>query len=97
MELKLKPSVPLLLFVVGGLCFLLWLFRRHKILLVAGGIVWVAAYFYVLGDNYKRRTPIPTRGGLVTYQKDPSWFKAAYGFMTFLSFLAYSFYLYFSF
>jgi hypothetical protein len=85
MELKLKPSVPLLLFVVGGLCFLFWLFLlRHNILLVAGGIVWVAVYFYVLADNYKRRIPIPTRGGLVTYQKDPSWFKAAYGFMAFL-------------
>jgi hypothetical protein len=84
MELKLKPSVPLLLFIAGGFCFSFWFFLRHNILLVTGGIIWVAAYFDVLANNYKRRAPIHTRGGLVTYEKDPNWYKAVYGLMTFL-------------
>lgn len=84
MKLKVKLSVPLLLFIAGGFCFLLWFFLRHKILLAGGGITRVAAYSFVLADNYKTKTPIPTRGGLMTHDKNPHWYKAVYGFMAFL-------------
>jgi hypothetical protein len=84
MELKVKLSASLSLFVAGGLCLLFWLFLHHKVVLVAGGVLWVAAYLVALADSYKRRAPVPTRGGLVTYEKRPNWYKAVYGFMAFL-------------
>jgi hypothetical protein len=40
--------------------------------------------FFVLADNYKRKAPVYSRGGLVTHDKNPNWHKANYGFMTIL-------------
>jgi hypothetical protein len=83
---KVKPSAPLVLFITGGLSLLLWLFlhRKSTLLLVFGGITWVAAYFCVVAENYRRRAPVPTRGGLLRYEENPRLYRFVHGFMLFL-------------
>ena len=81
----MKPSAPLVLFIVGGLCLLLWLFLHQKstLLLVFGGVTWGAAYFCVVAENYRRRAPVHTRGGLLRYEKNPHLYRFVYGIMLF--------------
>lgn len=33
-----------------------------------GGLAWLLAYFLVLFDNFKRRLPVQTRGGVLRYE-----------------------------
>jgi hypothetical protein len=37
----------------------------------SGGLFWVTAYFLVLFDNFIRKEPIQTRGGLVKFEDGP--------------------------
>ena len=64
---------------------LLWLFLHQKstVLLVFGGVTWGAAYFCVVAENYRRRAPVPTRGGLLRYEKNPHLYRFVYGIMLF--------------
>jgi hypothetical protein len=84
--LRVKLSAPLALFIAGGLCLLLWFFLHEngKLFLVLGGVIWVGAYVCVLADNYRRRAPVHTRGGLLRYENNPQRYRLVYGFMLFL-------------
>lgn len=83
---KVKISIPLGLFIAGASCFLLLFLLPHasRPLLALGGVMWVAAYFGVLADNYKRKAPVPTRGGVLRYEEKPGTYRFVYGFMAFL-------------
>jgi hypothetical protein len=82
---KSERTVLLALLIMGGLCFLLWIFLRQKItpLLILAGVTWVAAHLCVLAYNYKRKAPVPTRGGWLTYEKNPLGYRLLYIFMVF--------------
>jgi uncharacterized protein RhaS with RHS repeats len=86
----MKTSIPLVLFLVGVLSFLLVFVLPHegRPLVVLGGVTWVAAYFCVLADNYKRRAPVHTRGGLLRYEEKPSTYRFVYGLLVFLGVLS---------
>lgn len=79
----MKISFPLGLFIAGASCFLLLFLLRHarRPLAVLGGVMWVAAYFGVLADNYKRKAPVHTRGGMLKYEEKPGTYRFVYGFM----------------
>lgn len=78
--LKVKIPAHLALFFAGALFFLFWFFhQRVRVPLVFGELSWGAAYFWVVADNWNRKAPAMTRGGLVKYEKDPRRFMFAYG------------------
>jgi len=70
---KVKLPIPLALFVLGACSFLLMLFAPSatKPLVLSGGLVWAGAYFWVVADNFKRKAPVHTRGGLLKYEDNP--------------------------
>jgi len=82
----LKISVSFVLFVAGACCFLLifLLPGGTKVLALSGGVIWDCVYFRVLADNYRKRAPLLTRRGIVTYEERPRTYKAVYGLMAFL-------------
>jgi hypothetical protein len=72
------------LFLSGLACFLLFLvlwflFHYHEYSLVLlGGTAWICAYCVVLTENYRKKTRVHTRGGWVTYEKNPYLYKWNY-------------------
>lgn len=82
----LKRSITFALFVVGVCCFLLifLLPDETRILVLSGSVFWECAFFRVLADNYKRRAPVPTRGGVLTYGEKPRAYNFAFGLMAFI-------------
>jgi hypothetical protein len=83
----MKRVLPLGLFLAGAASFLLVFLlpqRRQALLVVLGGVAWAAAYFCVLADNYKRRAPVHTLGGLLRYEEKPNAYRLLYGFLIFL-------------
>ncbi len=79
-----KMSVSLGLFIAGACCFLLIFFLPYQTwrpLTLVGATIWGAAYLSVLWDNYKKRAPVPTRGGKVTYEESPRMYNFHYVFL----------------
>jgi hypothetical protein len=78
--MKVKLSAPLTLFVLGGCSFLLMFFvpSATKLLVLLGGLSWGGAYFGVVADNFKRKAPVHTRGGLLKYEENPRGYMLAY-------------------
>jgi len=79
-----KISASLGLFIAGACCFLLIFFLPYQTwrpLILVGAIIWGSAYFSVLWDNYKRRAPAETRGGIVTYEGSPRMYNFQYVFL----------------
>ena len=72
------------LFLVGLACFaaflLLWFrfHRREYSLALLGGTGCFCAYCLVLATNYRKRTRVHTRGGWVSYEKNPHLYKWNY-------------------
>jgi hypothetical protein len=72
------------LFLVGLACFMLflvlwYLFHRYEYLLaLLGGTAWVCAYCIVLTENYRKKARVHTRGGWVSYEKNPYLYKWNY-------------------
>jgi hypothetical protein len=81
-----KISVSQGLFVAGICCFLLvFLFPEAKRpLVLAGGAICDVVFFRVLADNYRKRAPILTTGGILQLEKRPRTYKFVYGLMAFL-------------
>jgi hypothetical protein len=82
----MKISVPLGLFITGAACFsMLFLFPHvGRRLVVLGGVMWASAYFWVLADNFRRRAPLWTRGGMLKYEEKPRTYRFVYSLMLFL-------------
>ena len=84
--LKIKISISFGLFIAGACCFILIFLLRDetRILVFLGSALWDSAFLGVLADNYKKRAPIPTRGGIVTYEENPRTYKFVYRLMVFI-------------
>ncbi len=50
----------------------------------AGGIAWIAAYFVVLLDNFSRKLPVQTRGGVLRREDGLLKYAGPYVFMAVL-------------
>jgi hypothetical protein len=77
---RLFSNYPLALFVLGACSFLLLLFlpSATKPLVLLGGLAWACAYFGVVADNFKRKAPVHTRGGLLKYEHYPHGYFLVY-------------------
>jgi hypothetical protein len=75
---KLSPSFAL--FGLGACSFLLIFFppAPTKPFALAGGIAWAAAYFWEVAANFKRKSPVHTRGGLLKYEDNPRGYLFTY-------------------
>jgi len=84
----MKISAPLGLFIAGIACFgaLLVFPRNNGPFVILGGVFWVCAYFLVLADNFRRRAPFWSRGGLVKYEERSLTYRLVYAFLAFLGF-----------
>lgn len=51
-----------------------------------GGIAWIAAYFVVLLDNFSRKLPVQTRGGVLRREDGLLRYAGPYLFMAVLGF-----------
>ena len=78
MTMKLSP--PLALFIFGACLFLLLFFApsASKPLALSGGLAWAGAYFWVAADNFRRKAPVHTRGGLLKYEENPRKYLVPY-------------------
>jgi hypothetical protein len=76
----MKLSPPLALFIFGACSFLLLFFMPSatKPLALLGGLVWGAAYFWVVADIWRRKAPVHTRGGLLKYENNPRGYLFTY-------------------
>lgn len=82
----MKISVPLGLFIAGAACFsvMFLLPQAWGGFVILGGVIWASAYFWVLADNFRKRAPLWTRGGMLTYEEKPRIYLLVYSFMAFL-------------
>lgn len=76
----MKLSPPLALFVLGACSFVLMFFAPSatKPLALLGGPAWAGAYFWVVADNWRRKAPVHSRGGLLKYEDNPRGYIFAY-------------------
>ena len=77
----MKLSPPLALFILGACSFLLLFFAPSatKPLTLSGGLAWAGAYFWVVADNFRRKAPVHSRGGLLKYEDNPQGYIFTYG------------------
>jgi len=66
-------SIALGIFIGGLVCFaIFFLVASHpKYFALSGWTAWVFAYFSVLAQNFKGKTPIPTFGGMLRFEERP--------------------------
>ena len=90
-KVKLRIAIAALLFILGLVCFVCWfVFPEHsKYLDLCGWMLWVLAYFAVLWENYRRKAPVPTRGGTVEFSKHPNMYRANYFLLFFMGAVAF--------
>ena len=82
----MKSTITLGLFIGGIVSFVIFFaVPSHPMYLaLSGWTVWVFAYFSVLAQNFKKKAPIPTRGGTVRYEDRPRLYKLIYSFLFFV-------------
>jgi Ca2+/Na+ antiporter len=67
--------------LIGGILWfaLFFLFPYHpKYLSLLGWATLACAYFVVLAQSYRKKSPVHTRGGSVQYEKQPGLYKSIY-------------------
>lgn len=72
-----------LIFAVG-ICLILWGFSKIEgghVWFGSGGAVLAIAFFVVVIDNFIRKTPTQTRGGIVRYEEEPGKYIAGFVIM----------------
>lgn len=82
----MKFTISLLLFLSGVFCFILafLVFKgEYRFLMIWGEISWAGAYLWVVGENYIKKIPIQTRGGLVRYEERPIAYKVSHSILFF--------------
>jgi hypothetical protein len=74
-------SIALGLFIGGFVSFVIFfaVASHPKYLALSGWTVWVFAYFSVLAQNFRGKTPIPTLGGVVRFEERPYLYRLVYG------------------
>jgi hypothetical protein len=84
--LKWKSWLALGLFICGFVSFVIFftIASHPKYLALSGWTVWTFAYFSVLAQQFRKKAPIFTRGGIVRYQNRPRLYRLIYGFLFFL-------------
>ncbi|WP_028102976.1 hypothetical protein [Pseudoduganella violaceinigra] len=72
--------MPLFLFVIGLLILpsIFFLHEQTRFVLAAVEVFWGLACFWVVSENYKRKTELMTRGGRVTFESNPTAYKSVY-------------------
>ncbi|MBC3919507.1 hypothetical protein H8L32_18615 [Undibacterium sp. CY18W] len=72
---------------VAGTCLLpliFWFPDATKYVLLLVEILWGTSYFLVVNQNYRKKLPIHTRGGMVSYTDSPRQYKISYAVMYFI-------------
>jgi len=87
---KIKFSVALGLFI-GGFAFFAIFFAipsHPNYLALPGWTAWIFAYFIVVAQNFKRKTPIPMLGTWVRYEERTYLYRLIYGWLFFVGVFA---------
>jgi hypothetical protein len=76
----MKTTIRTWLFVAGGAFVLLFLAlpNHPEFLNLLGWIGLLSGYFLWLTQSYKRKATLYTRGGALTYEKQPALYKCVY-------------------
>ena len=81
MASRIKVSPALVFFLAGLVCFVVVLVFQRAIrpLVAFGGTLWGIAYFLVLADNWKRKSP--QNFGMVKFEEKPFTYRFHFGCM----------------
>lgn len=83
---KIRFSAALGLFI-GGFVFFAVFFAipsHPNYLALPGWTAWIFAYFIVVAQNFKRKTPIPMLGVRVRFEERPYLHRLSYGWLFFV-------------
>ena len=74
------PRIALALFVFGSILIGIGFTQPESLggWFRFGTLFWLAAYFLVLLDNFRRKIPVQTRGGIVRVEDGPTRYAAPY-------------------